>query len=368
MSKKIKAIFVGIGNCFSGLVQGIQYYVEHPERQKIGLMHDVIGGYGINDIEIVGAYDIGKHKVGKKVSEAIYGKPNEVHWVKNINAIAGNYKIVQEAPILDGVGKYVKDMFDPIEQTKTVEQLHNEIVDYVKKSGATVIVNYLPVGSEEAVKFWANIALETNTAFVNNMPVFIASNPEWAKKFKDKNLPIIGDDIKSQFGATIVHRVLTWLCNERGVEIDNTYQLNVGGNTDFANMIERSRLRSKKISKTESVQSQLDNPLKDDNIYIGPSDYIPFLKNKKLAFMRIEGKMFADIPFNLELRLDVNDKANSGGTSIEAIRLAQLALDRHIGGPILSASSYLMKHPPVQVSDAEAKQAVDDFIEGKRND
>ena len=368
MTKKIKVVFVGIGNCFSGLVQGIQYYITNPEKQKIGLMHNVIGGYGINDIEIVGAYDIGKYKVGKKVSEAIYGKPNEVRWVKNIDSITGNDVIVKEAPILDGVGKYVRDMFEPIEQTKTVEQLHDEIVEEIKKSEATMIVNYLPVGSEKAVQFWANIALETNKAFVNNMPVFIASNQEWAKRFKDKNLPIIGDDIKSQFGATIVHRVLTWLCKERGVKIDNTYQLNVGGNTDFANMTEHTRLQSKKISKTESVQSQLKEPLKDENIYIGPSDYIPFLKNKKLAFMRIEGKMFADVPFNLELRLEVDDKANSGGTSIEAIRLAQIALDRGIGGPIYSASSYLMKHPPRQTSDAEAKQAVDDFINGKRSD
>ncbi len=368
MAKEIKIATVGIGNCFSGLVQGIQYYIKHPEKKKIGLMHEKIGGYSIEDLNFVAAFDIGKHKVGKPLKEAIYAKPNEVKWVENINDIKGKNTIVKESPILDGVGKYVKDMFDPIQQTKSVEELKSEIIDEIKKSGAKIIMNYLPVGSEKAVKFWAEIALETNCAFVNNMPVFIASNEEWAKRFKEKNLPIIGDDIKSQFGATIVHRVLTWLCKERGVKIDNTYQLNVGGNTDFANMIERSRLKSKKISKTESVQSQMSEKLPDENIYIGPSDFVPFLKNKKLAFMRIEGRMFADVPFNLELRLEVNDKANSGGTSIEAIRLAQVALDRGIGGPIYSAASYLMKHPPKQVSDAEAKQAVEDFIEGKRND
>ncbi len=366
MAKKIKAAVIGVGNCFAGLVEGIQYYKEHPEAEKIGLMHDVIEGYSIYDIEWVAAYDVGKYKVGKPLRNAIYSEPNMVKWVKEVEGLDVE---VRPSPVLDGVGSYVKEMFQPVDafNGKPLDEVKTLIVDEIKASGANIIVNYLPVGSEKASKFWAEVALESGAAFVNNIPTFIASDPVWASKFKDKGLPIIGDDIKSQVGATIVHRILTWLVTKRGAVIDRTYQLNFGGNTDFANMLERSRLKSKKISKTEAVQSQMKEILDARDIHIGPSDYVPFLGNEKIAYIRIEGRMFADVPFNMELRLDVDDKANSGGTSIEAIRLAQLALDRGIGGPIYSASAYLMKHPPQQMSDAEAAAAVEAFIRGERD-
>jgi myo-inositol-1-phosphate synthase len=356
---KIKVGIIGVGNCFAGLVQGIEYY-KRNKGERIGLMHEKIGDYGIEDIEFVSAFDVGENKVGKPLPEAIYADPNCVNWVDSVSGCDG--VIVKESPVLDSIGVYVASRIKPIKQTKPIDQLEKEIIEEIESTGTRILMNYLPVGSQKATEFWASVALKTNCAFINCIPVFIASDKVWGKKFEEKKIPVIGDDIKSQIGSTIVHRVLTKLCTDRGAVIDKTYQINVGGNTDFLNMLERERLESKKISKTEAVQSQLSKRLNDKNIYVGPSDFIPFLGNRKLAFIRIEGRMYADIPFNLELRLDVDDKANSGGTSIEAIRCAQLALDRGIGGPLIYPSAYLMKHPPQQFSDDEARKKLDEWI------
>jgi myo-inositol-1-phosphate synthase len=266
---------------------------------------------------------------------------------------------------LDGVGIWVENKVKPIESEKSESELREEIIKVLKETGVEVIVSYLPVGSEKATQFWAQVCLDTNTAFVNCMPAFIASDKEWAQKFTDKNIPIIGDDIKGQVGATIVHRTLARLCDERGTKIEKTYQINVGGNTDFLNMKEQERLVSKRISKTESVQSQLTDRLDDDNIYVGPSDFIPFLGNTKLMFMRIEGRQWANIPYNMEVRLEVDDKANSAGIVIDAIRLAKIALDRGMGGPIIPASAYLMKHPIQQMTDPIAKTEIEKFVAGE---
>ena len=272
--------------------------------------------------------------------------------------------MVKEAPILDGIGIFVENKINPVKNPTPIEKLEKEIEKEIKKSKTEILVNYLPVGSQKATEFWANIALKTNCAFINCIPAFIASEKKWAKQFERKKIPIIGDDVKGQIGATIVHRVLAKLCSNRGTIIDKTYQINVGGNSDFLNMKEQKRLESKRISKTEAVTSQLGEKINPENIYIGPSDFIPFLENKKLAFIRIEGRMFADIPFSLELRLDVDDKANSAGIVIDAIRLAKLALDRKIGGPLISASAYLMKRPPIQFADEIAHKMVEEFIIG----
>jgi len=357
---KIRVGVIGVGNCFAGLAQGIEYYRRNKEARKIGLMHEKIGNYGVEDIKFTSAFDAAENKVGKPLSEAIYAEPNDVNWVNSIPAY--NDVIVKESPILDGIGVYLASMVKPIEQRKSIEKLEEDIIDEIRTTKTRILINYLPVGAQKATEFWASIALKTNCAFINCIPVFIASHSEWSKKFKEKNLPAVGDDIKSQIGATIVHRVLTKLCVDRGAKIDQTYQINVGGNTDFLNMLERNRLESKKISKTEAVRSLIPGGMDDNKIYVGPSDFIPFLGNRKLAFIRIEGRMFADIPFNIELRLDVDDKANSAGVAIDAIRCAQLALDRRVGGPLIEASAYLMKHPPVQMSDDEARKKLDEWI------
>ena len=359
--KKLKAGVIGVGNCFAGLIQGIEYYKKNKD-EKLGLMHERIGSYGVEDVDFVCAFDIGENKVGSPLSKAIYAEPNKVRWMEKVSGC--DDVTVKESPILDGVGIYVENMIKPIKQTKSIKQLEKEAIEEVESSGAKVLINYLPVGSQKATEFWANVALKTNSGFVNCMPVFIASSQSWAKKFQKKKIPVVGDDIKGVLGATITHRTLAKLCIDRGAVIDKTYQINVGGNTDFCNMLERSRLESKKTSKTEAVQSLIPNRLPSDNIYIGPSDFIPFLGNTKLAFIRIEGRMFADIPFNMELRLDVDDKANSGGIVIDAIRCCQLAIDRGIGGPLIGPSAWLMKHPPTQYSDEEAKRLVEEFIKG----
>jgi len=364
MAGRIKVGLVGIGNCFSGLIQGIEYYRQNPSQQVIGIIHDKLAGYGIHDIDFVCGFDVGENKVGKTINEAIYEYPNMVNWVSKESMPKTGAK-VYESPILDGVGIWVENRVKPIKSTKTNEQIADEVKKIIKDTGAEIIVSYLPVGSDKATEFWAQICLDTNTAFVNCIPSFIASNPEWAKKFEEKNIPCIGDDIKGQVGATIVHRTLAKLCNDRGTKIEKTYQINVGGNTDFLNMKEQERLVSKKISKTESVQSQLDERLDDDQIYVGPSDFIPFLGNTKLMFMRIEGRQWANIPYNMEVRLEVDDKANSAGIVIDAVRLAKIALDRGVGGPIKPASAYLMKHPIEQTSDVAAKQACEKFVAGE---
>ncbi len=355
---------VGIGNCFSGLIQGIEYYRQNPAQEIIGIMHDKIGNFGIHDIDFVVGFDVGENKVGKQINEAIYESPNMVNWIPKDQMPKTSAKVF-ESPALDGVGIWVENKVNPIKSNKTEEQLTDEIKNQIKECGVEVIVSYLPVGSEKATRFWAQICLDTNTAFVNCIPSFIASDSKWASQFAEKNIPIVGDDIKGQVGATIVHRTLARLCDDRGTKIEKTYQINVGGNTDFLNMKEQDRLVSKRISKTESVQSQLSERLDDDQIYVGPSDFIPFLGNTKLMFMRIEGRQWANIPYNMEVRLEVDDKANSAGIVIDAIRLAKLAIERGLGGPIIPACAYLMKHPPKQMSDPDARNELENYLNGK---
>ena len=361
MGDKIKVGLVGIGNCFSGLIQGIEYYAQNPSQEVIGIIHEKIGDFSVHDIDFVVGFDVGENKIGKTINEAIYESPNMVDWIPKDKMPKTSAK-VYEGPALDGVGIWVENKIKPIKSTKTDEQLADEIKNVLKETGAEIIVSYLPVGSEKVTQFWAQMCLDTNCAFVNCIPSFIASNDEWGKKFAEKNLPLVGDDIKGQVGATIVHRTLVRLCDDRGTKIERTYQINVGGNTDFLNMKEQDRLVSKRISKTESVQSQLSERLPDDQIYVGPSDFIPFLGNTKLMFMRIEGRQWANIPYNMEVRLEVDDKANSAGIVIDALRLAKLALDRGIGGPVISACAYLMKHPPKQMRDSDAKNEIEQFI------
>ena len=364
MTEKIKVALVGLGNCFSGLIQGIEYYHKNPSQEIIGIIHDKLKDYSIYDIDFVAGFDVGENKIGKTINEAIYEYPNMVNWIPKDQMPKTDAK-VHESPVLDGVGIWVENRVKPIESGKTNEQLQEEIKKILKDTGTEIIVSYLPVGSEKVTQFWAQICLDTNIAFLNCMPAFIASDKEWAKKFTDKNIPIIGDDIKGQVGATIVHRTLARLCDERGTKIEKTYQINVGGNTDFLNMKEQERLVSKRISKTESVQSQLSERLDDEKIYVGPSDFIPFLGNTKLMFMRIEGRQWANIPYNMEVRLEVDDKANSAGIVIDAIRLAKIALDRGLGGPIIPASAYLMKHPIQQMTDPIAKTEIENFVKGE---
>ena len=364
MVDKIRVALVGLGNCFSGLIQGIEYYRKNPSQEVIGIIHDKLRDYSIHDIEFVAGFDVAENKIGKPVNGAIYESPNMVDWIDK-NDMPKTDGMVYESPALDGVGIWVENKVKPIQSNKSESEQAEEIKKVIKDTRVEIIVSYLPVGSEKATQFWANICLETNTAFVNCMPAFIASDKEWAQKFKDKNIPIIGDDIKGQVGATIVHRTLARLCDERGTKIEKTYQINVGGNTDFLNMKEQDRLVSKRISKTESVQSQLTDRLDDEQIYVGPSDFIPFLGNTKLMFMRIEGRQWANIPYNMEVRLEVDDKANSAGIVIDAIRLAKIALDRGLGGPIIPASAYLMKHPIQQMTDPVAKTELEKFVSGE---
>lgn len=357
--KKIKIAIVGIGNCASSLIQGLTYYKDTPDSETVvGLMNTVLGGYAISDIEVVAAFDVNKTKVGKDISEAIYAHPNNTKVFAKVETTG---VVVQNAPVLDGIGKYLEDVISvstsPIPEAKTI----------LRQSGAEILVCYLPVGSQKAAEYWANICLETGVAMINCLPVFIASNPEWATKFTEKNVPIVGDDIKSQVGATIVHRTLTNLFLHRGMPIDRTYQLNVGGNTDFQNMLERERLSSKKISKTRSVTSQIhlhNKSIEDNDVHVGPSDYVPWLQDNKVAYIRIESRHFGDVPMNLEVRLSVEDSPNSAGVVIDAIRCAKLALDRGIGGPLIEPSSYFMKSPPKQYTDAKAKELLEKFIEG----
>lgn len=350
----IKVGVVGVGNCFAGLIQGIQFYKEHPDKEVIGLMHQQIGGYTIHDIEFVSAFDVAENKVGKPLHEAVYASPNKVHWVE----LTPSQVIVKESPQLDGIGMYVEKLVNPLDNDARIDQIRQEAIEEIKRTETKVLLSYLPVGSDKATQFWAEVALETGCAFVNCIPSFIASDPTWEAKFKEAGIPIIGDDIKGQVGATIVHRTLAKLLSDRGTELDQTYQLNVGGNTDFLNMKEQERLISKKISKTESVQSQLGTRLPDDQIYVGPSDFVPFLGNTKLAFIRLEGHMFADVPFNIELRLNVDDKANSAGVVVDCVRFAQKALDEGKAG-FQEVSCYYMKHPLKQMSDSEAKKLVE---------
>jgi len=363
MSGRIKVGLVGIGNCFSGLIQGIEFYRQNPSQEVTGIIHDKLAGYGIHDVDFVCGFDVGENKIGKPINDAIYEYPNMVDWIPKDSMPKTDAK-VYESPALDGVGLWVENRIKPIQSSKTDEELAEEAKEILKETGAEILVSYLPVGSDKVTEFWAQICLDTGTAFVNCIPSFIASDENWAKKFEEKNIPVIGDDIKGQVGATIVHRTLAKLCSDRGTKIEKTYQINVGGNTDFLNMKEQDRLVSKRISKTESVQSQLSERLDDDQIYVGPSDFIPFLGNTKLMFMRIEGRQWANIPYNMEVRLEVDDKANSAGIVIDAVRLAKIALDRGVGGPIRPASAYLMKHPIEQMADVKAKADCESFVAG----
>lgn len=360
--KNIRIAITGIGNCASSLIQGVHYYKNKSIEEAIGLMHWEIGGYKPSDIEVVAAFDIDKRKVGKDVNQAIFEKPNCT--TVFCNQLPESGVIVQMGRILDGVADHMKEYdenftFLPSDKTEPTKE---EIVQILRDSGAEILLNYLPVGSEEAVRFYATCALEANVALINNIPVFIASNPVWARKFEEKNLPLIGDDIKSQLGATITHRMLADLFKKRGVKLERTYQLNTGGNTDFLNMLERKRLTSKKISKTEAVQSVVAKRLESENIHIGPSDYIPWQKDNKLCFLRIEGKLFGGVPMNLELRLSVEDSPNSAGVAVDAIRCTKLALDRGQGGVLYAPSAYFCKHPPRQFTDDVAFQMVEQFI------
>lgn len=366
--KTIKVAVSGIGNCASSLIQGINYYQDRSPEEAIGLMHWDLGGYTPCDIQVVAAFDVDKRKVGLDVAEAIFAKPNCTQVF--CPQVAATGVKVKMGRILDGYADHMKNYDEDcaflLADETEIEK--DEMIGILKDSGAEILLNYLPVGAENASKFYAECALEAGIGLVNNIPVFIASDPEWAAKFKDRGLPVIGDDIKAQLGATIVHRVLTNLFRNRGVKLDRTYQLNTGGNTDFLNMLDRSRLSSKKESKTDAVQSMLSQKLDDRDIHIGPSDYVAWQKDNKVCFLRMEGKLFGDIAMNLELRLSVEDSPNSAGVAIDAIRCCKLALERGIAGPIYSPSAYFMKHPPRQFPDDEAWRMIEDFISGKRSD
>lgn len=357
---KIRVAIAGLGNCASSLIQGLTYYknINANSATVPGLMHNVLGGYRISDIETVAAFDVDKRKVGRDIAEAVFSEPNCT--IKFSDVPKTGVKVMK-GPVLDGIADTTKNHF-----LLDSGQKPADVKKELKDSGAEMLICYLPVGSEQAARFYAEACLAAGCAFINAMPVFIASDPFWAKKFLEKGLPAIGDDIKSQLGATIVHRVLTKLFVDRGVKVERTYQLNFGGNTDFLNMLDRARLKSKKLSKTEAVQSQLPARMLDENIHIGPSDYVPWLKDKKICMIRMEGKKFGDVPVVLDMRLDVEDSPNSAGVMIDAVRCAKLALDRGIGGPLISPSSYFMKHPPQQFPDSVAKQMVEEFINGLR--
>jgi myo-inositol-1-phosphate synthase len=362
---KIKIAIAGVGNCSSSLVQGLFYYKDIGSNGRLvpGIMHNVLGGYSISDIKPVAAFDVDSRKVGKDLSEAIFAPPNNTKVFQK--DIPNTGVEVQMAPVLDGVAGHMQNYPDH-QSFKLSKEKPVDIRKALEDSGADILVNYLPVGSEDAVRHYAKAALDSGMAMLNCMPVFIASDTEWEKRFQDRSLPVVGDDIKAQVGATIVHRTLAKLFSDRGVKVDRTYQLNTGGNTDFLNMLERSRLKSKKISKTDSVQSQLPSPLHPDNIHIGPSDYVPWQKDNKLCFLRIEGRKFGDVPVDIEVRLSVEDSPNSAGVAIDAIRCAKLGLDRQIGGALTSISAYTMKHPHQQFPDPVARQMVEEFIKGER--
>jgi len=360
---KIKIAIVGLGNCASSLIQGIYYYQDKSPEDAIGLMHWNIGGYKPGDIEVVAAFDIDKRKVGLDVSEAIFAPPNcTTIFHKNIPQTGVK---VQMGKVLDGFSEHMRDYEEKYTfvLSSAPEPSKDEVISILKESKAEILLNYLPVGSEEATRFYAQCALDAGLAFINNMPVFIVSDPEWAQKFTRKNIPIIGDDIKAQLGATITHRTLTDLFRKRGVKLERTYQLNTGGNTDFLNMLNRHRLLSKKESKTEAVQSVAAQRLDPENIHIGPSDYVAWQKDNKVCYLRMEGKLFGDVPMNLELRLSVEDSPNSAGVAIDAIRCCKLALDRGQGGPLYGPSAYFMKHPPKQFPDDVAYEMVEEFIQ-----
>jgi myo-inositol-1-phosphate synthase len=352
----VRVAIVGVGNCATSLIQGVEYYRDaDPEAAVPGLMHVKFGDYHVSDIEFVAAFDVDAKKVGFDLSEATQASENNTIKIADVPPLGVT---VQRGPTLDGLGKYYRE---------TIEESDAEAVDVVavlKETRADVLVAYLPVGSEDADKFYAQCAIDAGVGFVNALPVFIASDPVWAKKFEDAGVPIIGDDIKSQVGATITHRVMAKLFEDRGVVLDRTYQLNVGGNMDFKNMLERDRLESKKVSKTQAVTSNIGHDLGARNVHIGPSDYVQWLDDRKWAYVRLEGRAFGDVPLNLEYKLEVWDSPNSAGIIIDAVRATKIAMDRGIGGPIIPAATYLMKSPPVQMPDDQGRVALEAFIRG----
>ncbi len=355
--KKVRVAIIGVGNCASALVQGVYYYRNVPDDAFVpGLMHVNLGGYHVRDIEFSAAFDIDANKVGKDLSEAIFTPPNNTAKFADVPHLGVP---VHRGMTHDGLGRYLKQIITKAPGSTA------DIVKILKDTGTDVVVNFLPVGSEMATKWYVEQILEAGCAFVNGIPVFIAREEYWRKRFEERGLPLIGDDVKSQVGATIVHRVLTKLFRDRGVKIERTYQLNFGGNTDFLNMLERERLESKKISKTSAVTSLLDYEIPPENIHISPSDYVPWLADRKWCYIRIEGRTFGDLPLNLELKLEVWDSPNSAGVIIDAVRCAKIALDRGLKGALIGPSAYFMKSPPIQYPDEVARQMVEDFIQGK---
>ena len=353
---EVRIAIVGLGNCASALVQGLTYYREaDPDGRVPGLMHVELGGYHVRDVRVVAAFDVDAKKVGRDVAEAIFTEPNNTIRFADVAPLGVT---VQRGHTLDGLGVYYREMITESDEAEA------DVVQTLRDTHADVLVSYLPVGSEQADRFYAQCAIDAGVGFVNALPVFIASDPVWAAKFAAAGVPIVGDDIKSQVGATITHRMLAKLFEDRGVELDRTYQLNFGGNMDFMNMLERERLVSKKVSKTQSVQSQLDTPLPKDQIHIGPSDHVPWLEDRKWAMIRLEGRNFGDVPLTVEMKLEVWDSPNSAGVIIDAVRCAKLAMDRGVGGPIIGPSAYFMKSPPVQFTDEMAREMVEQFIAG----
>ncbi len=359
---KIRCAIVGVGNCAGALYQGIHYYRDKNGDDAVGLMHWDIGGYKPFDIEISAAFDIDARKVGKTIDQAVFAPPNCTTVFQP--DLPGSETLVRMGKILDGVSAHMLE-YEPAFSflpAKLPEPEKEDVISVLKDTGAEVLLNYLPAGSEEATRFYAECALEAGVAFINNIPVFIASDPAWEKRFKEKNIPLIGDDIKSQLGATILHRALAELFSKRGVKLNRSYQLNTGGNTDFLNMLNQGRLSTKRISKTEAVQSAAAKRLADRDIHIGPSDYVAWQKDNKVCFLRMEGQIFGDIPINLELRLSVEDSPNSAGIAIDTIRCCKVALDRKVGGVLEGPSAFFSKHPPRQYSDHQAYQMTEDFI------
>jgi myo-inositol-1-phosphate synthase len=355
--RRVRVGIVGVGNCASSLVQGLTHYRDAKANEPVpGLMNVDLGGYHIGDVEISSAFDVNAGKVGRDVAEAIWAEPNNTHRFASVERTGVT---VQRGPVLDGIGQYLRDDVPISPEPET------DVADVLMKSRTDVLVSYLPVGSQKATEWYAARAIEAGCGFVNCIPVFIASDPAWRQRFFDAGLPIIGDDIKSQVGATILHRMLANLFRERGVRLDRTYQLNVGGNSDFKNMLERERLSSKKISKTQAVTSQFDVPLDADNIHVGPSDHVPWLTDRKLAFIRLEGTTFGGVPLSAEVKLEVWDSPNSAGVVIDAVRCAKLAMDRGISGALTGPSSYFMKSPPQQFTDDEARRRTREFIDAK---
>jgi myo-inositol-1-phosphate synthase len=355
-SAKVRVGIVGVGNCASSFVQGLTYYGEANANEPVpGLMNVAVGGYHVGDVEVSAAFDVNARKIGRDIAEAICAEPNNTIRFADVKPTG---TIVRRGPTLDGLGQYLREEIEESDAPET------DVAAVLADSRTDVVVSYLPVGSQRATEWYAERALEAGCAFVNCIPVFIASDVKWRRRFEQAGLPIIGDDIKSQIGATIVHRVLTNLLRERGVRVDRTFQLNVGGNSDFKNMLERERLVSKKISKTQAVTSQFDVPLDPDNIHVGPSDYVPWLTDRKIAYIRMEGTTFGGVPLSAELKLEVWDSPNSAGVVIDAVRCARLAMDRGIGGALIGPSSYFMKSPPQQFTDGEARIRTLDFING----